>query len=53
MQPTSLEPITDQPNLPVGHRLLPPVARAHGLRVGEAGGGVGVVQRATHHDGAG
>lgn len=47
-----MQPITEGHNSPVGHRLLPPVVGACGVCVGEAGGGVCVVQRATHHDGA-
>ena len=40
-------------NVPIRRRLLPPVGGAHGVGVGEVGGGVCVVQCATHHDGAG
>lgn len=39
-------------NLPIRYRLLPPMAGGCGVRVGEAGGGVCVVQRASHHNGA-
>lgn len=42
-----------QKNLPIRHRLLPPLVGTHGVCVGQAGGGVCVVHCAAHHNGAG
>lgn len=44
-----VRPSAEGHDSPLGHGLLPPVV---GVCVGEAGGGVCVVQRAAHHDGA-